>query len=105
MKIEGSVWLGIDIGTQSVRVIAADDAGSILASVAQPLRSSRRRRREHVQDPEEWWGAVCALCQEIMRAVPAARVHGVAIDGTSGTILMTDEELRPATEALMYDDG
>ncbi len=100
-----AVWIGIDLGTQSVRAIAADNTGSILATCAQPLLSSRRSGREHVQDPEEWWRAVCACCQQVMAAVPAEAARGVAVDATSGTILLTDEERRSASEALMYDDG
>ena len=48
------------MGTQSVRAIAADDAGYVVARGSQPLVSSQRAGREHVQDPEEWWRAVCA---------------------------------------------
>ena len=77
----------------------------MLATAAKSLTSSQRTGREHTQDPEEWWRAVCACCNEIMLTVPVDRARGIAIDATSGTILLTDEHLRPATEALMYDDG
>lgn len=99
-----SVWIGIDLGTQSVRAIAADDNGSVLATSSQPL-SGKRSGREHTQVPAEWWRLVCACCREIMSAVPSESVRGIAVDATSGTILLTDRELRPASEALMYDDG
>ena len=101
----GGVWIGIDVGTQSARAIAADYSGSVLATSVNSLQSSRRAGREHVQDPEEWWAAVCACCREVMATVPAEDIQGIAIDATSGTILLTDEKLRPITEALMYDDG
>src|SRR6185312_12795317 len=94
-----------DVGTQSVRAIAADGSGSIIATGVQSLQSSRRNGREHVQNPEEWWAAVCACCREIAAAVPAEDLQGIAVDATSGTLLLADEKLRPATEALMYDDG
>ena len=101
----GDVWIGIDMGTQSVRAIAADGSGTVVATGVQSLQSSQRSGREHVQNPEEWWAAVCACCREITGAVPRQDLQGIAIDATSGTILLTDEKLRPATEALMYDDG
>lgn len=99
------VWVGIDIGTQSVRAIAADESGAVVASGSQPLTSSRRVGREHVQDPEEWWRAVCGACREMMAGVDAESVRALALDATSGTILLTDGDGRPASEALMYDDG
>ena len=105
MNITGAAWIGIDVGTQSVRAVVADDGGSVLATAAKPLASSQRAGREHTQDPEEWWQAVCDCCKEIKASVPAGLVRGIAVDATSGTILLTDEHGRPSTEALMYDDG
>lgn len=97
-------WIGIDLGTQSVRAMAVDSAGRVRGSAAFPLQS-RRSGLQHTQDPELWWQAVCACCRELTRAVPPESMRGLAVDATSGTILLTDENLRPVTEALMYDDG
>src|SRR5579884_1324856 len=100
----GSVWIGIDLGTQSVRVMAVDETGSVLAMSSQPL-TARRSGREHTQNPDEWWSAVCTCCKQVMSRVAAERVGGLAVDATSGTILLIDQQLRPVSEALMYDDG
>ncbi|HZQ55348.1 MAG TPA: FGGY family carbohydrate kinase [Bryobacteraceae bacterium] len=100
----GSVWIGIDLGTQSVRVMAVDETGSVLAMSSQPL-TARRSGREHTQNPDEWWSAVCTCCKQVMSRVAAERVGGLAVDATSGTILLIDQHLRPVSEALMYDDG
>src|SRR6185437_14957508 len=99
------LWIGIDIGTQSIRAIAVDETGVVVGSGTQSLVSSQRAGREHVQDPEEWWRAVCACCRQVMAALDSGSVRSVALDATSGTILLTDDHLRPASEALMYDDG
>ncbi len=97
------LWLGIDLGTQSVRAIVADDTGSVLATSSRPL-SSHRSGREHTQVPADWWNAVCACCREITSVVSPERIAALAIDATSGTVLLTDAHLQPASEALMYDD-
>lgn len=100
----GPVWMGIDLGTQSIRAIAADETGSVPAMSSQPL-TAQRSGREHTQNPIEWWTAVCTCCKDVMSQIEPERVGGVAVDATSGTILLIDQELRPVTEALMYDDG
>ena len=99
------VWLGIDLGTQSVRVLAARADGSLAASATEPLRSTRVDGR-HEQSPESWWRAVVLCCRGVVRGLGSAtEIAGLAVDATSGTILLMDENLRPLTAGLMYDDA
>ncbi|MEU6751475.1 FGGY family carbohydrate kinase [Spirillospora sp. NPDC046719] len=102
MSVE-PVWVGIDLGTQSVRALAVTASGEVAGSGTAPL-SGRRDGPRHEQDPELWWTAVTAACREALRDVPAGAVRAVAVDGTSGTVLLTDRDGRPLTPALMYDD-
>ena len=99
-----AAWMGIDLGTQSVRVVVVDDAGTTLGSATAPLTSVRKGNR-HEQDPEHWWGAVVAAARGALAGVPGVPVRGVAVDGTSGTILLADGHGNPLTPGLMYDDG
>ncbi|WP_267245136.1 FGGY-family carbohydrate kinase [Streptomyces sp. PR69] len=98
------VWLGIDLGTQSVRVLAVDAAGGVRGSGAEQLRS-RRAGPRHEQSPDQWWSAVRTACRRALDGVPAASVRGVAVCATSGTILLADRSGRPLTPGLMYDDS
>ncbi len=98
------VWVGVDIGTQSVRAIAVTRFGQVLGSATQAL-SSHRDGPRHEQDPGQWWQAVGAALRQALREVPAASVRGVAVDATSGTVLLVDPAGRPLTPALMYDDA
>ncbi len=100
-----SVSLGIDIGTQSVRVMAVTEEGVVAASSAQPLEGTREDVR-HEQQPELWWRAVTLACRVVMAALGSStHISGLAVDATSGTILLMDEQLRSLTQGLMYDDG
>ncbi|EIE98371.1 FGGY-family carbohydrate kinase [Saccharomonospora glauca] len=98
------VWLGLDIGTQSVRCVATDRTGTVVASAARPLDSVREGRR-HEQDPRQWWSALVGACSEAMATVGTRSVRGLSLCATSGTILLADTDLRPLTPALMYDDA
>jgi len=98
-------WLGLDLGTQSVRAVVVRDTGETLAIGSHKL-VSRRDGPRHEQDPEEWWRAISAASGAALAALPAGlTIHGVAVDGTSGTILLTDGNGRPLTPGLMYDDA
>src|SRR5258708_4085696 len=79
--------------------------GETLAMGSHKLRS-RRDGPGHEQDHEEGWEAVLAACRATLSSLPGGfTIGGVAVDGTSGTILLVDRDGRPLTPALMYDDA
>ncbi len=99
-----AAWLGLDLGTQSVRAMVVSGNGETLGAGSHKL-TSRREGPRHEQDPEEWWRAISAACRVALAALPLGlTIHGVAVDGTSGTILLVDGDARPLTPGLMYDD-
>jgi sugar (pentulose or hexulose) kinase len=98
-----SVWIGVDLGTQSVRAMAVTDGGEVLGAASRPLTSHRDGPR-HEQDPEEWWRRLAAATREALSDVPPERIRGVAVAATSGTILLTGPDGTPLTPGLMYDD-
>jgi len=103
---EADVWVGIDLGTQSVRALAVSGSGEVLGAGTAALHSHRDGQR-HEQDPDQWWLAVRSACAEALRGL-AGRTgrRGSGWDGTSGTVLCspTAADGRPLTAALMYDD-
>jgi len=100
---ENEVWLGLDLGTQSARALAVTAKGEVVGAGTRPLTSHRSGPR-HEQDPEAWWQAIAAASSEALQTVPAEAVRGVAVDATSGTILLVDRHGSPLTPGLMYDD-
>jgi len=100
------VYVGIDLGTQSVRVLAVTADGEVVASAAEKLPPGKRNGVHHEQDPEAWWRAACTCLRVVTAHLGRGRqIEGLAVDSTSGTILLTDEQIRPLTPGLMYDDG
>ena len=100
----GPIWLGLDLGTQTVRVMAVSETGEVLGLAAQPLTSFRDGAR-HEQEPEEWWSATAAACRAALADLPRENIRGLAVDATSGTVLLVDEHGRALTRGLMYDDA
>ncbi|CAA9476875.1 MAG: carbohydrate kinase, FGGY() [uncultured Solirubrobacteraceae bacterium] len=98
------VWLGLDLGTQSARVIAVGGDGELIAAQSRPLTSHRDGPR-HEQDPRQWWEALAEAGRAAMESVPPGAVRGAALCATSGTILLVDDDGNPLTRGLMYDDA
>lgn len=105
MTASPPLFLGIDFGTSGCRARVIGPAGQTAAQAAVALPPpSRPQPGWSEQDPDLWWAALTA----VVAGLPVdtrARVAAVAVDGTSGTLLLTDPRGRPLGPALLYDDA
>ncbi len=69
----GPGWIGVDLGTQSVRAVVADADGIVLARATRPLTSHRDGVR-HEQDPQAWLDAVDGVLAEVTQG----RIEGIS---------------------------
>ena len=90
-------YLGLDFGTSGARACAMDDAKSVVwkEHVAYPDAAS--------QTPLDWRSALHGLLHVLPKNI-AAGLSGIAIDGTSGTVMLCNAELEPLHPALLYHD-
>ena len=107
------LYLGIDLGTSGCRIIAIDNHGTIHGQSTTPLPAPVRNGDAVEQDPHLWWAAVRTALHSLLRLLstqgatqaPAAQVRAIAVDGTSATLLLTDNAGHPLRPALMYCDA
>jgi sugar (pentulose or hexulose) kinase len=92
------MFLGLDFGTSGARACVTDSEKTIVweQHVAYPDMAA--------QTPLDWRTALHALLSELPKDI-AAQLQGLAIDGTSGTVLLCDAELEPVSPALLYHDN
>ena len=84
--------LGVDLGTSGLRLALIDPTGRVLAEQASAYPDA-------FENPTGWREGLITLCA----ALPAelrARVAAVAVDGTSGTLLICSADGQPAPGAL-----
>ncbi|WJL96990.1 FGGY family carbohydrate kinase [Microbacterium sp. ET2] len=98
-------WVGVDLGTQSVRAVAVAHDGVVMSTAAQPLHSIRTGGR-HEQHPGEWIAATAAALRAVTAALPnGVGPLGVSVSGTSGTLVAVDARTgAPRGVGVMYDD-
>ncbi|MEK0081600.1 FGGY-family carbohydrate kinase [Benzoatithermus flavus] len=97
--------LGIDVGTSGVRGIAIDDTGAIRAQASRPMPAPASEGGGITQDPAVWWQAVAAVLDAVSAEAGRGRIRSLAVDGTSGTLLLADADGRPLAPARMYNDA
>lgn len=91
-------YLGLDFGTSGARACIIDGDKAIVweQRVAYPNPAE--------QTTADWRAALHTLLSALPKDI-AAQLHGLAIDGTSGTVLLCDAELEPVSPALLYYDN
>ena len=105
--MNAKLWIGVDVGTQSVKVTIVGDAGIVHAATSAPL-VSRRADGRHEQNPAEWISQTQLAVAEALQHLDAptrSRIGGVAICATSGTITTVNHQGTPSSTGLMYDDA
>ena len=98
-------FLGIDVGTSGCRVVAVDAEGRPAGQAAVDMPPPRRSGGEIDQDPAVWWAAVEGALLALFGELDPASVRAIAVDGTSGTLLLTDTGGTPLGPSLMYNDS
>ena len=105
MTTESPLFVGLDIGTSGCRAIAIDSDGEVRGQTEAPLPPPFRNNALAEQDPNEWWPVVCDVLKALTEQIPENRIQSIAIDGTSGTLLLADGTGEPLGPALMYNDS
>ncbi|HET9113176.1 MAG TPA: FGGY-family carbohydrate kinase [Burkholderiales bacterium] len=88
-------YLGLDFGTTGARAAVIDGARSERWSDSVAYPSSGQ------QTPADWDAALDQLLQRIPAMLKPA-LQAIAVDGTSGTVLLADSAGRPIGPALLY---
>lgn len=98
--------LGIDVGTQSVRVGICDTRGRLLASVSRPYATSYPEPGWAEQDPLDWWTGICGATRDCLQkaGVDGRSIEGISFDATSSTVLLVERDGRPLGPAILWMD-
>lgn len=104
------MFLGIDLGTSSLKVILLDRQHQVRASASAPLTVQQPQALWREQDPADWWHA-CeqalggVLAQAVASGVQPGEIEAIGLSGQmhGATCLDTaGEVLRPA---ILWNDG
>jgi len=105
MKESLNYWIGIDLGTSGCRAVAVDADGLTLADARVALPPPERPAPGwSQQEPALWWAALCRVLRALTAQLPGRRSVGLAVDGTSASLLLADRDGTPLGPALMYND-
>lgn len=98
-------FLGIDLGTSSVKVLVVDEQGQVLGSGTASYPVHRPRPDAAEQDPEAWWQAVAAATRQATGWINAAtHIAGIGLSGQMHGTVLLDSDDRVIAPAIIWAD-
>ena len=103
-----NVYFGLDVATEDARLIIISDKCEILDRFKTKLANVKIGSDLSRRQDSNSWGEACAKL--ITKAVEKCQVknwipQAISITATSGTFVITDENGKAISDAVMYNDG
>lgn len=101
------MYLGLDIGTSSVKAVLLDGDDRVIAAAEQGLTVSRPRPGWSEQDPETWWVATLAAVDALAlsHGPELAAVAGIGLSGQMHGATLIDAEGAVLRPCILWNDG
>ena len=103
----GKTYLGLDIGTSSVKALLVDAEQRVVAEASPSLDVSRPQPLWSEQDPDDWVRGVEAGVAEIRKTAPGAfeNLAGIGLSGQMHGATLLDAADKPLRPAILWNDG
>ena len=100
----GGMFLGIDLGTSSLKALVLDADGSIVGtgSAAYPLTTPQPGWAE--AEPEAWWEAAAIAVREAAGA-HASEIAAIGVSGQMHGVVLSDDTGHALRPAIIWADG
>jgi xylulokinase len=104
---DGSVFLGMDIGTSGVKAVLVSEAGAVIATATRELALSHPAPLWSEQDPDSWVDAAIGAVDDLAASKPRdiARVRGIGLSGQMHGATLLGEDGKPLRPAILWNDG
>jgi xylulokinase len=106
-EADKATFLGLDVGTSSVKALLIDLRQRTIAEASAPLSVSRPRALWSEQNPNDWVEGVESAVSALRRRAPGEFAHlvGVGLSGQMHGATLLDAENKPLRPAILWNDG
>jgi len=99
-------YLGIDLGTSSVKLLIMDGSGHVLQTVSKDYPVYYPRPNWAEQNPEDWWQATGEGIREVLikAGVTGAQITGIGLSGQMHGMVLLDKSNCVLMPAILWCD-
>lgn len=98
------LYIGVDLGTSSVKMILCDKNGTVLKSVSREYPIYFPREGHSEQNPEDWYTATIEGLKELTQGC-GEHIKGLSIAGQMHGLVMLDEKDEVLRPAILWNDS
>ena len=99
------LFIGIDLGTSSTKLLLSDEKGNILNTVSKDYPLIFPHPGWSEQDPELWWKACAEGIPELLKGFDASSVAGIGSGGQMHGLVALDKNDNVIRPAILWNDG
>lgn len=101
------MFLGIDLGTSSVKGVLIDEASKVIGSASSPLKVSHPHPFWSEQDPKDWWKATCEMIEGLQKnhQKELKYLEGIGLSGQMHGATLLDASHQVLRPAILWNDG
>ncbi|MHC5252755.1 xylulokinase [Listeria kieliensis] len=99
-------YVGVDLGTSSIKMIAARSDGTILATTTSPFSILSEVPLYSEENPQDWLQAFDEAFGQLLLEVPqlARDLEAISFSGQMHSLVLLDDEGKPLRNAILWND-
>ena len=98
-------YIGIDLGTSSVKILLVDTEGQIIKTVSREYPIFYPQSGWSEQNPIDWYNASIDGLKELLSGVDTDTVKGISFGGQMHGLVILDENDEVIRPAILWNDG
>ncbi len=98
-------YIGIDLGTSSVKLMLVDGDGKIKNTVTKEYPVFYPHAGWSEQNPEDWWRSVSEALPELLDGFDGQAVKGIGVAGQMHGLVVLDENDEVIRPTILWNDG
>ena len=98
-------YIGIDLGTSSVKLMLVDSEGKINSTATKEYPVIYPHSGWSEQNAEDWWNAVSEKIPELLDGFDGQAVKGIGVAGQMHGLVVVDNEDKLIRPAILWNDG
>lgn len=99
-------YLGIDLGTSSVKIVLMDEEGKVAASISKDYPINYPKKNWAEQNPEDWWNSTKEGIRELIATIgtKADEIKGIGLSGQMHGSVLMDKQGKVLMPAILWCD-